>query len=214
MRIALALILVFAVASPADGMSAGHRSGYQRHATSRKPRKSASTRPHKPVRAKVKVGANTKPKRKPNRLPLPTPGPAAPILKTPADEPSSGPAGGSSAATVAPLPVVSAAPTPPGLPWATTVTALDGIDGSFAFTLSSTTVAAGAVRFSLLNQDASAHNLAVRHPDGSTVLITEVEAGPGSSAEASVELAAGAHTLFCTIIGHEAAGMRATLRVV
>ncbi|HWX45723.1 MAG TPA: cupredoxin domain-containing protein, partial [Solirubrobacteraceae bacterium] len=83
----------------------------------------------------------------------------------------------------------------------------------YSFTLSRSEVPAGPVVLELVNRGEDAHNLHATEP-------TEgVEAGalpntePGAHPELKVNLRPGTYNLFCSLPGHEAKGMKATLVV-
>jgi plastocyanin len=102
-------------------------------------------------------------------------------------------------------------PTPPAAPARVEVTAED--TEGFRFVLSRPTVPAGKVIIEFVNHGQDEHNLhAVEQADGS-------EAGslpntaPNAHPSLSVTLRNGSYTLFCSLPGHEAKGMKATLVV-
>src|SRR5205823_1580110 len=74
------------------------------------------------------------------------------------------------------------------------------------------TLPAGKVTFDVQNTGKIPHDLAVKGPGVAgppkTPLIS-----PGQSAKLTVSLSTGTYTLYCTVPGHEAAGMKATLAV-
>jgi len=78
-------------------------------------------------------------------------------------------------------------------------------------------VKAGRVQIQLYNRGEDAHDIAARRVDrlgggvGRTFRIRETR--PGELAEATWRLRSGRYRLWCTLRGHEAAGMRARLRV-
>jgi len=77
-------------------------------------------------------------------------------------------------------------------------------------------VAAGRLEIQLYNRGEDAHDLAARRvrrdgtPAGRTFRVRETR--PGDLGEATWRLRAGKYSLWCTLPGHRAAGMRATLR--
>jgi plastocyanin len=78
----------------------------------------------------------------------------------------------------------------------------------FGFTLSTDTVAAGAVRFVVTNDDAFLpHDFRLA---GDGVEVQTARLAPGESEVLSVDLAAGTYTYFCTVEGHRE-NMRGTL---
>jgi hypothetical protein len=73
-------------------------------------------------------------------------------------------------------------------------------------------VPAGVVRFNAHNYGEDGHDLAVR-ARGGRVLGAVPEIRPGAGRTLRVRLRRGRYTLFCTLAGHEARGMRARLVV-
>jgi hypothetical protein len=78
-------------------------------------------------------------------------------------------------------------------------------------------VQAGGLQIQLYNRGEDAHDIAARRVDrlgervGRTFRIRETR--PGELGEATWRLRSGKYRLWCTLRGHEAAGMRARLRV-
>ena len=71
---------------------------------------------------------------------------------------------------------------------------------------------AGTVRITLLNTVAVSHNVAIKK--GSRVLGKgRVVRGPGKRSTVTASLRRGTCTYFCSVPGHEAAGMKGILRV-
>jgi hypothetical protein len=100
-------------------------------------------------------------------------------------------------------------PPPPNLPRFVSVAARE-----WSLTLSRPLVGAGSVTIELRNLGEDPHNLVVSPDDGShTPLAGWDETGPGGLRRQSVELSAGRYLLFCSLEGHEAAGMSVRLRV-
>jgi uncharacterized cupredoxin-like copper-binding protein len=75
-----------------------------------------------------------------------------------------------------------------------------------AFDPEAVTTSAGRVTFVLRNEGSILHDLVIKD-------VVFLEAKPGSSEEAEVELPAGTYELYCSIPGHRNAGMEATLEV-
>ncbi len=90
------------------------------------------------------------------------------------------------------------------------VTASDS--GGFRLTLSRPVVAAGEVTVELRNTDAGPHDLVVRPEAGGDEVGRLDPVEPGATAKRKVTLAKGRWYLFCSLPGHEAAGMHATVR--
>jgi hypothetical protein len=100
-------------------------------------------------------------------------------------------------------------PAPAPLPRFVSVSARE-----WSLTLSRPLVGAGSVTVELRNVGEDPHNLVVSPDDGShTPLDTWAETDPGGVVRRSVSLPAGRYLLFCSLEGHEAAGMSARLRV-
>jgi hypothetical protein len=74
-------------------------------------------------------------------------------------------------------------------------------------------VPAGRVQLELYNRGEDAHDLAARRLDGHGPTRRLGEVAPGKLARATWRLRHGRYALWCTLRGHRAAGMRATLRV-
>ena len=78
-------------------------------------------------------------------------------------------------------------------------------------------VKAGTLQLQLYNRGEDTHDIAARRVDrlgrrvGRTFRIRETR--PGELAEATWKLRSGKYRLWCTLRGHESAGMRAGLRV-
>ena len=103
------------------------------------------------------------------------------------------------------------APPPPsaGLPRFVSVAARE-----WSLTLSRPVVGTGSVTIELRNLGEDPHNLVVNPDDGSHApLAGWAETEPGGVLRQSVTLDAGRYLLFCSLEGHEAAGMSVRLRV-
>jgi len=79
---------------------------------------------------------------------------------------------------------------------------------SIKFNSDSYTAPAGIVQFDY--SGATGHTLAIQDPKFDGFLLTTDAGGPKKG---KVQLAAGKYTLYCTVPGHEAQGMKATLTV-
>jgi hypothetical protein len=100
------------------------------------------------------------------------------------------------------------APPAPALPSFVSVSAKE-----FSLTLSRPLVGKGSVRVELRNTGEDPHNL-VLSPEGThTPLASFSTLDPGTYERRSVTLAPGRYQLWCSLEGHEAAGMNVTLRV-
>jgi len=78
----------------------------------------------------------------------------------------------------------------------------------FKITLASTNFKAGEITFEAKNDGKIPHDLAIKGTSDKTKLIP-----PGGSAELKVTLKPGKYELYCTVPGHEAAGMRLNITV-
>jgi plastocyanin len=133
------------------------------------------------------------------------PGPVIPGAGSGSGSSPSSPAGGGAAHTETPA--------APAGPVHVQVTAEDS--NGYHFILSRTSVPAGPVVIEFVNHGQDEHNLhAVEQPAEST------EAGglkenvkPDAHTDLTLNLHAGSYTLFCSLPGHEAKGMKATLVV-
>jgi uncharacterized cupredoxin-like copper-binding protein len=78
----------------------------------------------------------------------------------------------------------------------------------FKITLASTNFKAGEITFEVKNDGKIPHDLAIKGTTDKTKLIQ-----PGGTAELKVTLKPGKYELYCTVPGHEAAGMRLNITV-
>jgi uncharacterized cupredoxin-like copper-binding protein len=78
----------------------------------------------------------------------------------------------------------------------------------FKITLASTNFKAGGIVFDVKNDGKIPHDLAIKGTSDKTKLIQ-----PGGTAELTVTLKPGKYELYCTVPGHEAAGMRLNITV-
>jgi uncharacterized cupredoxin-like copper-binding protein len=90
-------------------------------------------------------------------------------------------------------------------PQATTV---DVNETEFKIALPSTTLKAGKVTFDVQNDGKIQHDLAIKQTKDKTELIA-----PGDSAKLTVTLKPGKYELYCSVPGHEAAGMKLNITV-
>jgi uncharacterized cupredoxin-like copper-binding protein len=81
-------------------------------------------------------------------------------------------------------------------------------ESEFKIALSSTSVKAGPVTFEAKNAGKIPHDLAIKETGDKTK-----EIAPGSTAELKVTLKPGKYEVYCTLPGHEAAGMKITITV-
>ena len=78
----------------------------------------------------------------------------------------------------------------------------------FKITLASTVLKAGDITFVAKNDGRIPHDLAIKGTSDKTKLIQ-----PGGTAELKVTLKAGTYELYCSVPGHEAAGMKLNITV-
>src|SRR6266550_4072847 len=78
----------------------------------------------------------------------------------------------------------------------------------FKITLASTALKAGDITFVAKNDGRIPHDLAIKGTSDKTKLIQ-----PGGTAELKVTLKAGTYELYCSVPGHEAAGMKLNITV-
>ena len=95
--------------------------------------------------------------------------------------------------------------TAPAKPQATTIAVSET---EFKITLASTSFKAGQITFQAKNVGKIPHDLAIKQTGDKTKLIQ-----PGGTAELTVTLKAGTYELYCTVPGHEAAGMKQNITV-
>jgi uncharacterized cupredoxin-like copper-binding protein len=99
----------------------------------------------------------------------------------------------------------SAAPPPAPSAAGSTVTATES---EFKIAVSSTSFKAGKVTFDVKNDGKIEHDLAIKGMSAATKLIP-----PGGSATLTVTLKPGSYELYCSVPGHEAAGMKLNVTV-
>jgi plastocyanin len=112
-------------------------------------------------------------------------------------------------ATGTPAPGSSAAPAAP----TGATTRIGVVAREFSLTLSRTTVSAGSASVQLQNFGEDPHDLRVARVDGTGSATDLPSTGPGSRQSQTLTLTPGAYKLYCTLPGHDAAGMHATLTV-
>lgn len=212
----LAACVVLTLGAPGGAGAAAKRPPAKRTASTVKCHvvRSAKTKKRHKVCVKVKAKpASTLTKRRPVGA-----APAAPTVALPA-------AGVPAAAPVAvspPVPIATplVAPTPaapapsPVAPAVTPVARLQATTREFSVQLSRPSIVAGAVTLELVNSGEDPHDLHVRPAAGGADVLTVDRTDPfGGVTDASGTLPAGSYTLYCSLPGHEAAGMHATLTV-
>jgi plastocyanin len=83
----------------------------------------------------------------------------------------------------------------------------------YSFTLSRPEVPSGEVIIELVNRGEDMHNMHVLEPTEGSEPGALPNTEPGGVRDLKVKLHAGSYTLFCSLPGHEAKGMKATLIV-
>ena len=92
------------------------------------------------------------------------------------------------------------------------VVEIDVAQSGLAFTTTSATAKAGTVTLRSMNPQSLEHDISIRSDDGS---IDEQgdQVSDGGVSEVTVDLKPGTYTFYCSVPGHEAAGMKGTLTV-
>jgi plastocyanin len=83
----------------------------------------------------------------------------------------------------------------------------------WSYTLSRPEVAAGEVTVELNNQGEDAHNLKLQREGSGEPPLEVPEAAAGEHTSARFTLSPGSYRLYCSLLGHDASGMHATLAV-
>jgi plastocyanin len=204
------LCLVSCAAATIAIAAPGHHSSHVVHAC----RHSKHRRCRKPHIGKH---SHRKHKQEPSKSSLPgNPATAMPLTAPPAPViPGASPdaaGGGTSPGATGSAPPTTKAPVTPAGPAHVQVTAEDS--NGYHFILSRTTVPAGEVVIEFVNHGEDEHNLhAVEPSEGVEAGGLKENALPGTHTDLTLDLHAGSYTLFCSLPGHEAKGMKATLTV-
>jgi plastocyanin len=142
----------------------------------------------------------------------PLTGPPAPVITGAGSAGSGSDGSGTSPGAGGNAPPATETPTAPAGPVHVQVTAEDS--NGYHFILSRTSVPAGPVVIEFVNHGQDEHNIhAVEPTGGSEAGGLQENVKPGAHTDLSLNLHAGSYTLFCSLPGHEALGMKATLRV-
>ncbi len=187
---------------PAHAAHACRRHAHRRHCPShRKHQRDSGSKPSAPNGASKGAGSSTDP----------LTGAPAPVI--PGAGSGSGGSGTSpGSATTGGTPPATVAPTAPAGPVHVQVTAEDS--NGYHFILSRTSVPAGPVVIEFVNHGQDEHNIhAVEPTEGSEAGGLQENVKPGAHTDLTLNLHAGSYTLFCSLPGHEAKGMKATLTV-
>jgi plastocyanin len=188
----------------------GHRSSRAAHACRRhaKDRHCPSHRKHRGSVTKPSAPKSTsKGASSPGTPSAPWTGAPAPVIPG-ATSGSGGTSTGSSAGGGAP----AETPATPAGPVHVQVTAEDS--NGYHFILSRTSVPAGQVVIEFVNHGQDEHNIhAVEPSEGAEAGGLKENVQPGAHTDLTLHLHAGSYTLFCSLPGHEAKGMKATLTV-
>ena len=83
----------------------------------------------------------------------------------------------------------------------------------YSFSLSRTTVPAGKVVLEFVNDGQDEHNLNLSPPEEGSPVQAFANTPAKGVGELELEMRPGSYTLFCSLPGHEAKGMKATLVV-
>ncbi len=118
--------------------------------------------------------------------------------------------GSSSSTTTAAT--TTAATTTAATTTAATTVAVSADPSALAFDKTAITVSAGKVTFDFNNPAPLQHNFSIRAADGSVVGASDTVTSQ-AAAPFTVNLQPGTYTFFCSVPGHEAAGMKGTLTV-
>jgi hypothetical protein len=168
-----------------------------------------ATKPKKPVaRAKKPVARGKKPAPTATATPAPRAGDGdAPAATRPEATPTP-------AATPVRTPGAGTTPTPVATPTATPVTyprrtAVDLLEWDIRSSYH--TLGAGRITFNANNLGEDDHDLAVRMGNGPA--LGKLELAPLTAGPLAVDLTAGSYVLYCSLLGHEAAGMRLAITV-
>jgi plastocyanin len=174
-----------------------------------------ATKKRKRHKVCVKVKA-TKKKTKPAAA-KPKPSASSPSATSPGTTSPAVPGG---SAPAAPAPAVTTPTDPDSLPSPATpdpaapvAARVQATTREWSIALSRPTLPAGAAILQLVNRGEDAHDLHLRPSSGGADLLAIASTEAGAVADAAGTLAAGSYVLYCSLPGHEAAGMKATLTV-
>jgi plastocyanin len=198
-----------AIAIAAPRHTAGHRSSHAGRACHRaKHRHCQRARIKRRSRNKHGIGKTSKPSK-----PTSSEASSTAPWSAPPSSVGLGSASGSAANPVGPVsnPPPVESPAVPVTPTHVEVTAED--NETFRFVLSRPTVPAGKVIIEFVNHGQDEHNLNAVEPTAESVAGSLPNAASNAHLSLTVDLHPGSYTLFCSLPGHEAKGMKATLVV-
>jgi plastocyanin len=89
---------------------------------------------------------------------------------------------------------------------------IDVVGKEFAFELPRSELPAGSYTFHLVNEGSAEHNLVVSGPEVDDVSTDVI--GPGETSDVTVALVPGTYKIYCSVPGHEDAGMVEEIEVV
>jgi plastocyanin len=84
-------------------------------------------------------------------------------------------------------------------------------DGQLAYDKTDLTAKAGKVRLDFTNESSVGHDVVIEDSSGNEVAATDIISGQSTSIDFDVK--PGKYTFYCSLPGHEAAGMKGTLTV-
>jgi hypothetical protein len=175
-----------------------------------------SPKPMAAAKAKAKAKANAKAKAAPKPA-AHAPVAGSPATSSPAAAPTLGAAPTPTAtppgALVFTTPITDPPPTTDAPPPPPVAARLQTTAREFSLQLSRPAIVAGPLILELVNRGEDPHDLHVRPAAGGADVLALAQTAPSGVKDATGTLAAGTYTLYCSLPGHEAAGMHATLVV-
>src|SRR6266511_637937 len=119
--------------------------------------------------------------------------------------------GDNSSSTTAATPPTNTTPAGGGGGGASSTLNVEADKTQLAYTQDSLSTKAGSVTVDFKNPSATAHNVTIEDSNDNDIGATDTIAS--SSASTTVNLKPGTYTFYCSVDGHEAAGMKGTLTV-
>jgi plastocyanin len=202
-----------AIAIAAPGHTSRHRLSHTTRVCHRtKHRHCQLTRAEKRSRHRHKPRTSSKPATSSGGPSSSTPWSTVPPFALPGSSPAESKSGQPPATPVDKEPPAEAPAAPaPAAPTHVEITAED--TEAFRFVLSRPTVPAGKVILEFVNHGQDEHNLNAVGPTENSVAGSLPNTPSNSHLSLTVDLRPGSYTLFCSLPGHEAKGMKATLVV-